>query len=468
MDAVDFIKEIETKYDVKSIKVKDIEVWPFLRTSYFFAYNNKYNFNAREIKSSLWTKIERGKNILYGFWSLFKRYDYIVFSDVVERRLINGRYINKLAEFLISELGRKRVLLVENPAGGSHFKYSRLSTKNIISLDFFLALCYFPPLLKKKFSTDNVLVLKQINTNYHLNINYHTLISKFICFRSLFRLFFRVYKPNKIFISEYYNIVHQAAIYTAKKSDIKTVELQHGVINDKHPAYNVFADLDKSFFPDYLFTFGDYVKRIFRKENYFIKKENVLPIGNMYIDYTNNKYKASEKVTQMFSDFRKEYKKIVAISSQWALENKLIDFLKKSASLSKNILYIFVPRDVNKDYSLANFPENIVILKDLNVYQIIREADFHSTLCSTCALEAPALGVPNILINIDGFAKKHYLNLLTNRDVTRFADTEEELVDIILNWHTKTKREIMSLHRNFYKQNHKENLRQSLKIINNV
>jgi hypothetical protein len=203
---------------------------------------------------------------------------------------------------------------------------------------------------------------------------------------------------------------------------------------------------------------------VFDEENCFIKKESVLPVGSMYIDYINNKYKPSKETIRLFKSFKKKYKKIVAISSQWPLENKLIDFLKKSASLSKDILYIFVPRDVDKDYSNANFPENIIIMRHLNVYQIVREADFHSTLYSTCALEAPALGVPNILINIDGFAKNYYWDLLTDRDVTRFVETEEEFVDTILNWHTKTKREIVNLHLDFYKQDHRESLKQALQV----
>ena len=42
LDTVDFIKKIETKYDVKSITVSGIQVWPFLRNNYFAKYNNKY------------------------------------------------------------------------------------------------------------------------------------------------------------------------------------------------------------------------------------------------------------------------------------------------------------------------------------------------------------------------------------------------------------------------------------------
>ena len=465
MDAIDFIKEVETKYDVESIKVKDMEVWPFLRIAYYFAYGDKYSsYIEQQKKTSFWTKIKRVKNVFYGFWNLFKKYDYLLFSDVLEIRWMNGRYVNKLAEFLISELGRKKVLLIENPAGGSHFERSKLSTKNTISLDFFLVFRY-SPLLKRRVIINNETILREINRKYDLDINYRILISRFIRYKDLFRLFFRMYKPRLVFISDYYNFIHQAAIHTAKKLGIRTIELQHGIINDKHPAYNVFIKVDKSFFPDYLFSFGNYVKNVFDDNSYFIKKDNILPIGSMYIDYINNEYKASEETIKMFSNLRKKYKRIVAVSSQETIENKLIDFLKKSASLSKHVLYIFVPRKVNRDYSNAIFPENIIILKDLDVYQIVKESNFHATVYSTCALEAPALGVPNILINIDGMARKCYSDLLLNRDVTRFVDTEKEFVDVILNWHTRMKKEIMNLHNVFYNQNHKESLRQALEII---
>jgi len=461
---INFIKEVEKTYNVSSITVNGVQVWPFLRTSYYSAYGNKYKFNGGKGRLSIGSKIKRVKNVFYGWENLLKKYDFLVFSDTLEKRLVDDKYIDKIAESLILELGEDNVLLIENPVNGSHFRRSEIATNNIISLDLFHIFCY-QPFLIKKINIDNEWILKEINKKYRLNINYHRVTTRFFCCERLFKLFYKIYKPKAIFINCYYSLTHQAAIYAAKKMKKLTIELQHGIINNKHPAYNVFVSLDKSFFPDYLFAFGDYVKEIFDKENYFIEKENVIPVGYMYIDYINNEYKPSKETINLFNNFRRKYKKIVAISSQWALENKLIDFLKKSASLSKDILYIFVTRNVNKDYSSVNFPENIIILKHLDVYQIIKEADFHSTLWSTCALEAPALGVPNILINIDGFAKEYYSNLLTNRDVTRFVDTPEEFVDIILNWQVKPKEEIKKLHGNFYKQNHKSCLKKALQKI---
>jgi len=463
---INFIKEVENKYNVSSITVNGVQVWPFLRTAYYFKYNEFYKFSElnRNKSKNIFAKLKRVKNVFYGLENLTRKYDYLILSDTFEKRLIDNKYIDKIAEYLMFELGKDNVLLIENPANGVHYKRSEISINNIISLDLFQVFCY-PRLLSKRLDINNEQILKEINRTYQLDINYLILISSFFCYAKWFDFFYKIYNPKIIFINCYYSLPHQAAIFSANKIGIKTVELQHGIINNKHPAYNVFVKIDKSFFPNYLFVFGDYVKTFFNENNYFIEKDNVLSIGNLYLDYICNEYKPSEMVTKLLNDFRIKYKKIVAISSQWTVEGRLIDFLKKSASLSKDILYIFVPRDLSKDYSRANFPENIIILRNLNIYQIVKEADFHATVNSTCALEAPVLGVPNILININNQAKIYYSDLLTNRNVTRFVDKENEFVNLILNWQTNSKKEINNLHRGFYKENHKENLKQALRIV---
>jgi len=42
--------------------------------------------------------------------------------------------------------------------------------------------------------------------------------------------------------------------------------------------------------------------------------------------------------------------------------------------------------------------------------------DIHLTLYSSCAIEAPFLGIPNILINIRNFAKSYYSDLLNEKN----------------------------------------------------
>lgn len=465
LNAFDFIKEIETVYDVASLKIKHMEIWPFLRNAYYFAYRNKYDFYLDRKKGFDLVKISNVlKNVFYGFGNFFKKYDYIVFSNIGEKRLMNGKYVNKLVFFLISELGKEKVLLIENPAGRVHYDLKSVSTNNVVSSNFFLLLSYIP-FLRKKYDVKNETILNDINVTYNLNVDFNVIISRFVFYVFLFKVIFRIYKPKRIFITQYYSLFHQAAIYSFNKLGIDTIEFQHGVINDQHPAYNVFKKLDKLFFPKYVFVFGDLIKSFFSKNNYFIDYDHVISVGNMYLDYINFDYVKSEETIELFNSYRKRYKKIVVVSTQLTIENKLIKFLKKLASLDESILYMFVPRDVNKNYVDNNFQSNIIIIKNLNVYQIIKESDFHATVFSTCALEAPALGVPNILINIDGLAKKYYVDILTNSDITRFVDTEEDFLTTVLTWNTKNMREIMDMHNNFYEQNHKESLKKALNLI---
>lgn len=466
MNTIDFIKEIETNYDVKSIKVKGIEIWPFLRNKYFsFKENENLNIQNKKNKKPLLI-LKLVINFFYGLTNLFKKKnDYLIFTDTMELRLKDGLYINKLFSDLYDILGKDKVLSIENPYYHDHFDISNLYMNNIVSLDFFNLLSSIYPFYTK-YEIENEEILKEINLNYKININYKKIINKFFSYYKIFNITFKKLQPKIIFISEYYSLPHQAAVYTARSLGIKTVEFQHGIINTEHAAYNVFSSMDKIFFPEYLLVFGEYCKNIFNKNNFFIDENKVLPIGNMYINYINNYYTPSKETTELFLKYRKKYNKIVAISSQLGIEDKLIDFLKKSALISNKILYIFVPRNYDKDYSYYNFPPNMIIISNLDVYKIIKETDFHATVNSTCAIEAPALGVPNILININNLSKNYYSLILKNPEVTNYVNNEVDFVNLIQSWTPRSKKEIKMLHSEFYATNYKESLKKVLELIN--
>lgn len=464
MNAFDFIKKIETSYDVTTIKIKDLEVWPFLRFAYFFAYRDKDFKIKRTNELKLKKAVRMFKNILYGISNYFKKNDYFIFSNLAGRRLLNGKYVNRLLFVLESELGTEKVLYIENPGKGAHYTINSVSTDKVVSSIFFQVLSYLP-FFRKEVYIENEIILKDINKRHKLNVNYNAIVTKFVRYVLLFKYVFRIYKPKGIFVTQYYSLFHQAAIYSGNMLGINTIEFQHGVINHQHIAYNLYDKMNKALFPKYLFVFGNQVKSIFNESNYFINKNKVIPVGYMYIDYINQEYVPPPNVTNLFDKLRVKFKKIVAVSSQLTIEKELIIFLIKLAALDKDILYIFVPRNVNSNYSEYNFQHNIMIVKNLNIYQIIKESDYHATVYSTCALEAPALGIPNILININNMAKKYYKDILTNPETTKFVNNEEQFLKTLLSWKPKSKNEIMDGHNNFYEQNHKENLKKALRLV---
>ena len=432
-----FIRQVEENYDVAQIKVGHMQVWPFLRWSYCTAgdrQNARGEYKANAGKAHRFSKL---KNAFYGGVPRLRKYDYVLFTDTLELRKVKGQYVDKVAEGLLRYLGKDRFLVLERPVDGFQIPRNMLSMKNVLSLELFniiSALLRRLLLIDKRISIPNEHVLESIERDFGLSVNYRGVITGFISQLLLFKLLFRIIRPRMVFVNCYYCSQHQAAIRAAKELGIVTVELQHGIITKAHPAYNVFASLDRRFFPDYLFSFGKYV----RNYQTYIEPERVLPVGSYYIDYLNKYYQMSECHLRQFHRFRTKYKKIVAVSSQDTVQEELLAFLKEAAVLDKSILYLFIPRRPKRFSVTESLPNNIKVGRDidldLDVYEAIIAADFHVTVYSTCAIEAPALGTPNILIDIEGKAQKYYADLLGDTEITRFVDTPQQLVSVIAHW----------------------------------
>ena len=103
-----------------------------------------------------------------------------------------------------------------------------------------------------------------------------------------------------------------------------------------------------------------------------------------------------------------------------------------------------------------------MIVKDENFYELTMLADFHATVYSTCAIEAPSLGVQNILINIDGLSKRFYGNILSDRRVTRFVDTPQEFVSIANDFEKLDRDTIVKLNEDLIAVDYEGNIRELL------
>ena len=97
-------------------------------------------------------------------------------------------------------------------------------------------------------------ILKSIQHDYGLKVNYIRWIKFFEAQRKLFSLMFRIVKPRVVFVTDY--ISYAPAIRAAKQRGIKVMEFQHGTIGREHPSYNVDIEIDRGCFPDYLLVFG--------------------------------------------------------------------------------------------------------------------------------------------------------------------------------------------------------------------
>lgn len=221
--------------------------------------------------------------------------------------------------------------------------------------------------------------------------------------------------------------------------------------------------MDDSFYPDYLFTFGENEKDNFDSSNFFISPDNVIPTGHFYLDYLANNYSPDSKLKEITD----RYKKSVAITSQnHYIEPQLIDFIITTANLDTSIVYVFIPRTLGKTVEEYGFPENVVIADWLNCYEIMAQTDFHSTVFSSCAIEAPSIGKQNILINLDNLSKIHFGSVLYNEKVTQYVETPGDYLQSIKTFEIQSREFIIETNKKIIAPNYRLNLQSILtKII---
>lgn len=460
---INILKEIEARYQVDKILLNGEQIWPFLRIKYHYIYN-KITF-IRDIQStikdkSLLHKIKMIRNIFYGFFNWFRRYNFIAISNSREgvKKIINHEYYDRLIDPIIDVMGEDNFLYIEKPFPVHHPK-KEVHTKNIVSYYFIIFFTYILEKLIKIPKIRGVKDLELIKTDYNIIINEHNILKQFYTKKKLYKIIYKLIRPKMIFIVSYYD--NMAAIKAAKELSIRVVEVQHGSIGNEHPAYNTLLDLDDTYFPDYLLAFGERDITPFVRSK-FIDHENVYPIGSYYLEYVRDVLKPESSLIKGLSNYHRR----VGVTLQWTVEDKIIDFVVKAALLDPYILYLLIPRHpIQRDYSNLELPDNVKVVTDKDFYEMVMYVDFHSTAYSTCALEAPSLGVQNIMINVDDTSKIHFEKVLDNKNITKFVDTPEEYVEVIREFKILDFQTIIQSNEKNIVPNYFENLNKFLKGI---
>jgi len=450
------LKDIETRYPVDTILVDDKQVWPLLRTEYALHYindiSNKWG-EAVPVENRFHRLIRAINNSLYGFNNWSGNYEYIALSDTMERRNIEGEFWNKLLDPIIDCIGADKVLLIENPVP-RHYPVGKVHTRHVASMDMLLLAAAYKFLTSSNFQIENQALLESIKNEYSIKIDDKRTIRWRLALEAIYRHLFKKFRPKAILLSDYYG-ANLSAIKAAKALHIPVIEFQHGVIGKEHPAYNVYIELDKDCFPDYLLVFGGNDTQVF-KNSLFIKPQNVVPIGIFYIEYIKRNHQKSPALVERI----RSYSKSVGISLAWITEQHTIDFVRQAALIDERILYILIPRTYStKRYGGLNLPPNVIVIEDKNFHEMMLYVDFHATVLSSCALEAPSLGVQNIFINFDDLSKQYYGTILRDSRVTRYADTPREFVGIINTFEKLDRNTLSKLNEDNIAENYEANIK---------
>jgi len=180
-------------------------------------------------------------------------------------------------------------------------------------------------------------------------------------------------------------------------------------------------------------------------------------VGNYYLDYIKGNYQADKKLSLLVE----AYEKTLVVSLQEVDKTEtLITELLKSAKENPKILYIFKPRKISAKVLESKFEvsDNVVFIDNQNIYQLILQTDFHVTVYSTCAIEAPALGKQNILFNINNLSKSIFETTLTNPITTTYVNNLSDFNKLIKNIKPQCKAKVLEAHKSVIKSNYKNNI----------
>ena len=392
------IRKIDTEMDDQKIQVNALPFWPYLRQVIyshliFKAQKGHHRFFKDTVKQLF--------SSLYGLHHWFKSYDVLFFSDATLRKNMDGHYFDRSFDSVIQQLDSKKCLIIEKLTEPTmyHFPLKKVATPHIASYSYFLLKALRFGL--SKINIDGRETLERILNDCGLSqLNYAYLAKNFyIQYKQAQRLLSKQ-SPKAIFVNCYYGKV--PIIIAAKERGIPVIEIQHGLINPFDTAYFNVKNQDTQCYPDWFWCFGEKEKHFFKTaSSSTIPPQNVRVVGGYLIDYYQKKFHPDTDLSERlkFSKFS------ICVSGQGGgLEPRMLSFLAEVCMKNPHFFIVYVPRTPKIFHTDISLPSNLYVCKDLSIYAVMMQCQYHSTVYSTCAIEAAAFSKPNILINFDGLS----------------------------------------------------------------
>ena len=471
------VMELEKRMEFSSLKAGSTWIYPLLKQRFLYhTINNKNNIsqspsNFQLIKKPFDSLKWRLKN------TSLKKYDIIFFDNAFSTRIDQeGNYYSTFTSHLLKGFSlNHKCLLYEFPLETYpwHISYQRNTEVYYADWD----------LLKSVWKERNI-NLNRLNIPFKdIELLFESLklsISETKINKTLRRFFYltsyyikllKETNPKVIFLVSSYSLPKMALIKAAKNLDIPSIELQHGHVFPEHIGYIYKTVLSRDLFPDYFWSFGKYFSEILINNSLMFDPHKIKEIG-----FFNFELQKTSSVKNEFPFLKRLIeKKVILFSSQKTVRKEFKEFiLGLSEELPEDHIILYKPHPSETDaldfYQSFTECKNIILINDSNISSIdlMKLSHFHTTVYSTTAFEANAMGLPNIFLKIGDYDAA-ILDLL-DKNVNFIVKTKEEYLKILLllgksNWTEISKKcKLKSYH--YYNPDVTENIRRVISEIN--
>lgn len=430
--------ELENKYDLFNKKINGIYFWEIIR----FELNRKLlvdKWVITEPHKKIWNKLLYIiKNIFSFLYKWIFKNPFLGKSNSIfifwhpRRKNINGIDYDIYTDFLKKELQKNNIKYqdFETFYEATYSSKSKFSD-NILSLDFidWLALLFGKKIVFSKTEKEILLFIeKEILNKFNVKINILNFVSEKLKLYNIFiKVFTKLIKwktPTIIIEIVWYWLIYKALNSVAKDFNIKTIELQHWVINKYHLWYSMWnnKNIEWKYFPDYIFTWWEYWNNICN----YAENIKLVEIWFPYFDINKNiEQKDKWKLT-----------KNILVISQWhiwiLLSKKIYNLAKKLPNYTFYYkLHAWEFHKVDKYFSFFKNIENIKIVKwEKTVYDLFSICSIQIWVCSTALYEWLWFWLKTIIFDL---SCSEYLDTLINDWVVNKVLNEEQCKDYILN-----------------------------------
>lgn len=451
----DFFYEVEKKYNLFEKEYNGFEFWVYMRRPITWKMQKLID-NIGEAHYT--KKTNRFENILL----LLKQFKYVFKNGKVpkrkydilfvahSRRVYNGEKYECIYTDILAEQFQNSIT-IEKPYQGMHYepaKSKEIIYMDIVDIKIQLYSIYKSLLCKKEikqlkhfFETQISEAVRELNQHYKTEISVENLTMELVymyySYRILSKYFEKVLKrtnPSTIVEVVSYSMEWQVLNEVAYDMNIPTVELQHGIINKNHVAYNYPEGKMIKQFPQNIFLFSDYWKE---GVQYPISKEHILATGNPHLERQEKKYKG-------FKEKLDGRKRILFLSSGpigTLLANTAVELYSLLPDTDYEIIYKLHPGEFSvweeKYPQLVNSQIKVISNNKTDLYQLFCEDDILiSGFNSTTIFEGMYYGLQAY---VSDYRLIDEIRNLEKKNLVKVFKTTEELYNMIVTQKTESR-----------------------------
>lgn len=222
-------------------------------------------------------------------------------------------------------------------------------------------------------------------------------------------------------------------IAAAKEINVKVIELQHGFLSRYYPAYS-WATYAKPFksnmpIPDLIFLYGEYWLEEMKSNGFW--NEELRAVGSVRLDQFVTK---EQKI--------KDDTCTILLTTQGTDTSRLILFIADFLQLAKGKLKLnlYIKLHPNYDTSIdlyeAKFSSDkrvhiVSSTSPLTTFELMKMANLHCSIFSTCHYEALGLGIPTIVLPLAGYET---VSDLFRGGFAYLAHSPRDMVEHVMKW----------------------------------